>query len=746
MGRLLFVAVAALLCALLGAASPSPAAMPGEIDRLVVVTDDHYPPYLFRDEDGALQGIVKDRWALWSQRNAIPVEVRGMDWAGAQRELREGRADVIDSLAYTEERASHYAYSLSHDNAEARLFFHRSLTGITGLESVRQMPVAVKRGSACRERLRSAGVQSIQEFPDSQALVKAAAAGIVRVFCMDTYAARYFLFQERLAEDFHETEPVYTATLHWAVSADRPELLAFIESGYGKIAPGEIARIDAKWMGHPMRSPLDVRYLYALAAIPVALVAFSLLLMIWNRFLRLRVEARARYYSTRDALTGLPTRPLLHDRLEQALVQAGARNACVAVLFVDLDRFKSVNDTYGHVGGDQVLREISERLQRMVGKSDTVSRISSDEFVVVLAGLEKAGDAAGFAGRVLAEMQRPVDIEANSVVCTASIGIAVHPGDGTTAGALIRNSDIAMFRAKKRGRNNFQFFLPEMHENAVRRVRLEMALRGALAKKEFMLHYQPKIDVRTGMVTGFEALLRWRHAEFGLLSPAEFVPVLEESDLITPVGEWVLRTACRQIASWTERGIARPIAVNLSARQFRMDNLDTMVARIITETGVDPQLLELELTESLLMDNPEQTIVTLGNLRRYGVRLAVDDFGTGYSSLAYLKRFPIDALKIDRAFISDATTNPEDAAITLAIINLGHSLGLRVVAEGVETESQLQFLRDKGCDEMQGFFFSPAVSAEDLESLLRRTGAAGPAQAPAAISLRNQSTNCSAPG
>ncbi|HXF79248.1 MAG TPA: EAL domain-containing protein [Usitatibacter sp.] len=745
MGRLLIATIAALLYALLGAAAPSPAAKP-EVDRIVVVTDDHYPPYLFRDEDGALQGIVKDRWALWSQKNGIPVDVRGVDWASAQRELREGRADVIDSLAYTEERAAHYAYSLSHDNAEARLFFHRGLTGITGLESVRHMPVAVKRGSACGDRLRSAGVESLQEFPDSQALVKAAAAGIVRVFCMDTYAARYFLYQERLAEDFHETEPVYTATLHWAVRADRPELLAFIEGGYGRIAPGELARIDAKWLGHPMRSPLDVRYLYALAAIPVALVAFSLLLMIWNRFLRLRVEARARYYSTRDALTGLPTRPLLYDRLGQALAQTGTRLGCVAVLFVDLDRFKSINETYGHVGGDRVLREVSERLQRMVGKSDTVSRISSDEFVVVLASLEKAGDAAGFAGRVLSEMRRPIEIDSASVVCTASIGIAVHPGDGTTAGALIRNSDIAMFRAKKRGRNNFQFFLPEMHENAVRRVRLEMALRGALAKNEFMLHYQPKIDVRTGMVTGFEALLRWRHPEFGLLSPADFVPVLEESDLITPVGEWVLRTACRQIATWAERGIApRPIAVNLSARQFRMDHLDTMVARIITETGVDPQLLELELTESLLMDNPEQTVVTLGNLRRYGVRLAVDDFGTGYSSLAYLKRFPIDALKIDRAFISDATTNPEDAAITLAIINLGHSLGLKVVAEGVETESQLQFLRDKGCDEMQGFFFSPAVSADDLESLLRRTGAAGPAQPPAAISLRNQSTNWSAP-
>ncbi|HEX4782140.1 MAG TPA: EAL domain-containing protein [Usitatibacter sp.] len=726
------------LLAFAGAGPASPAVKRGEIERLVVVSDDHYPPYLFRDEDGRLQGILKDRWALWSRRNAIPVEVRGTDWSSAQRELREGEADVIDALAYTEQRSGSYAYSASHDSAEARLFFHRGLTGIAGVETVRNLPVAVKRGSACGDWLRANGVRTIDEYPDSQALVKAASVGIVRVFCMDTFAARYYLYREGLADDFRETEALYTATLHWAARADHADLAAFVETGFGRLDPGELARVDAKWMGNPMRSPLDMRYLYALGAIPAALVALSVMLVLWNRFLRLKLEARARYFSNRDALTELPAKPLLYDRLTQALAQAGRRGAgCVAVLFVDLDRFKSVNSTYGDTGGDRVLREVGERLQRMVRKSDTVARISSDEFVVVLANLDKADDAAGFARKVLAELRNPIDLEPAPVVCTASIGIAVHPGDGTTAGALIRNADIAMFRAKKRGRNNFQFFLPEMHENAVKRLKVEMALRGALARNEFTLHYQPKIDVRSGAVTGFEALLRWRHAEFGLMSPADFVPILEETDLITPVGEWVLRTACRQIAAWGARGMApRPVAVNLSARQFRMENLDTMVARIITETGIDPHLLELELTESLLMDDPEQTVRTLGNLQRYGVRLAVDDFGTGYSSLAYLKRFPIAALKIDRAFISDATTNPEDAAITLAIINLGHSLGLKVVAEGVETESQLEFLREHGCDEMQGFFFSPAVPADEMEALLRRVP-----QAPASISPRTQSTN-----
>jgi EAL domain-containing protein (putative c-di-GMP-specific phosphodiesterase class I) len=378
-------------------------------------------------------------------------------------------------------------------------------------------------------------------------------------------------------------------------------------------------------------------------------------------------------------------------------------------------------------------------LQGLGRSSDTVSRISSDEFVIVLANLEKADDAGAFARKVLAELHRPYQLDGTPVYCTASIGIAVHPGDGTNAGALIQNADIAMYRAKESGRNNFQFFLPEMHQSVARKLHLEIALRGALARKEFLLHYQPKIDVATGAITGFEALLRWRHPEYGLLSPSEFVPVLEDTDLIVPVGEWVLQAACEQIRHWSQRGLTpRPIAVNLSARQFRMENLDTTVSRIVTSTGIDPRLLELELTETLLMHDPERAVKTLRNLERFGVRLAVDDFGTGYSSLAYLKRFPISALKIDRTFISDATTNPDDAAITLAIINLGHSLGMQVIAEGVETEEQLIFLRDNGCDQMQGFFFSPAVSADDAVVMLRREIAD---QVSEAISERSHSTN-----
>ena len=737
MSRFGVAIVIALLSALLAAAAPRPARGAG-VTSLVVVSDDRYPPYLFRADDGTLQGILKDRWQLWSQRTGIPVEIRGTDWASAQQSIRNASADVIDAIADTRDRRGLFDYSDSHDDTEARLYFRRGLTGIADAESVHGMNVAAKRGSACAEWLRDHGATTLTFYPDSEELVKAAAAGDVQVFCMDALPARYFLYRAGIAGDFSESPALYRARLHWAVRDGRRDLLTTIEQGFQGISPDEMERIDAKWMGTPLRSPLDVRFLYALASIPAALLALSAILLIWNRFLRLRVEARSQYFSTRDPLTELPARPLLYDRLTQALAQAGRTGSSVAVLFVDLDRFKAVNDSFGHAFGDRVLRETALRLQGLGRSSDTIARISSDEFVVVLPNLDRADDAAVFARKVLAELHRPFQLESTPVYCTASIGIAVHPGDGAGASTLIHNADIAMYRAKQSGRNNFQFYLPEMHQAVARRLHLEIALRGALARKEFLIHYQPKIDVATGIITGFEALLRWRHPEFGLLSPSEFVPILEDTDLIVPVGEWVLQAVCDQIRRWSMRGLAaRPVAVNLSARQFRLENLDTVVARIVSAAGIDPSLLELELTETLLMHDPEGAIRTLRNLERYGVRLAVDDFGTGYSSLAYLKRFPIDALKIDRAFIAETLANPEDAAITLAIINLGHSLGLQVVAEGVETEEQLAFLRAHGCDQMQGFFFSPPVSAEDAESMLPREAA----QVPEAISLRTHSTN-----
>jgi diguanylate cyclase (GGDEF)-like protein len=392
----------------------------------------------------------------------------------------------------------------------------------------------------------------------------------------------------------------------------------------------------------------------------------------------------------------------------------------MAVLFIDLDRFKLINDTLGHGAGDRLLKEATERLRSCVRSSDTVGRFGGDEFGAIITDLAKPADASLVAQKIIDALARPFQLDGHESYVTASVGITLFPTDGEEAGTLIMNADAAMYRAKEQGRNTYQYFTREMNERAMQRVTMESALRRAIERREFLLHYQPKVSITTGEVCGFEALLRWQHPESGLVPPLQFIPVLEDTGLIVAVGEWVITEVCEQIARWSRDGFrVPPVAVNLSARQFQQKGLEDTVAGALRASGIDSKLLQFELTESLLMKEPEVAARTLRGLKEIGVTLSVDDFGTGYSSLSYLKRFPIDALKIDRAFIRDVTVDPDDAAITFAIIGLAHSLKLKVIAEGVETRDQLDFLETHGCDEMQGFLFSRAVPAEECARMLR---------------------------
>jgi diguanylate cyclase (GGDEF)-like protein/PAS domain S-box-containing protein len=421
-----------------------------------------------------------------------------------------------------------------------------------------------------------------------------------------------------------------------------------------------------------------------------------------------------------DFLTGLPNRLLLNDRVSHAIALARREMKQVAVLFLDLDGFKHINDSLGHPIGDKLLQSIAKRLVACVRDSDTVSRQGGDEFVVLLSEMQYPEDAAITARRMLQAVAQPHSIDQHDLHVTTSIGVSVYPDDGRDADTLIKNADTAMYQAKENGRQSYQFFKPAMNARAVERQSIEENLRRALERHEFALHYQPKINLRTGKITGAEALLRWTHPIRGSVSPAQFIPVAEDCGLIVPIGNWVLREACKQARAWVDEGLPlATIAVNISAIEFRNEKFLEGVFAILKDTGLDPRFLELEVTESILMKGAESTASILKTLKDRGVQLAVDDFGTGYSSLSYLRKFPVDALKIDQSFVHEITTAPDETSIVTAVISMGRSLKLRVVAEGVETPDELAFLQAHQCDEAQGYYCSRPVPAQEFARLLR---------------------------
>lgn len=438
---------------------------------------------------------------------------------------------------------------------------------------------------------------------------------------------------------------------------------------------------------------------------------------------RIKAESDIQQLINYDSLTSLPNRNMLHDRLKIAIAHADREKRLVAVIFLDLDRFKRINDTLGHNSGDTLLKAVAERLSACVRESDTLARLGGDEFGIVLSSVPHPEDIGTVCKKVLAILSEPFFIEGHDIYITASIGIAVYPLDGEESNTLLKYADMAMYQAKDMERNNFQFFSRDMNARIMERMLLEHSMRKGLEREEFFLLYQPQVDARTGMITGAESLLRWRHPDLGLLTPDKFIYMAEENNFIVQLGEWVIQTACRQNRKWQESGLPPlRVAVNLSGKQFAMQQLDQTIASILLETGLEPKWLELELTESTLMTSAERNIATLMKFKEMGISLAIDDFGTGYSSLAYLKHFPISRLKIDRTFVMDITENPEDAAIAQIIIAMAQALKLDVIAEGVETREQMELLSFHNCVEMQGYFFSPPVTVEELAFILRRGG------------------------
>lgn len=428
-------------------------------------------------------------------------------------------------------------------------------------------------------------------------------------------------------------------------------------------------------------------------------------------------QSRLNYMAFHDSLTALPNRSLFYDRIYHGLARSQRSNSKLALMLLDIDRFKNINDSLGHDSGDLLLKAIATRLNEGVRDMDTVARLGGDEFVVVLEGVHDMEDVVFIANKLLVTLARPLEIAGHEITTTVSIGVSVFPEDGTDTDELLKNADIAMYKAKEAGKNNCQFYTKGMSATAVNYLLLENDLRRAVEQNQLILHYQPQVDLKTGELMGVEALVRWQHPERGLVSPAHFIPLAEETGLISPIGEWVLREACEQQKRWLDSGkkVGR-MAVNLSPRQFRQRNFPDKVETILRETGLPAEYLELEITESCAMEHAGETINQLKQLNQMGLFLAIDDFGTGYSSLAYLKRFPIQKLKIDSSFINDIQSDPNDAAIAKSIIGLAHNMQLAVVAEGVEKTAQADWLCEEGCDQGQGFLFSKPLSARQFES------------------------------
>ena len=510
---------------------------------------------------------------------------------------------------------------------------------------------------------------------------------------------------------------------------------------FDSIHPKDVARTReafAKLLkGEPPKTPVEFRFRHARGHwIYLEALGNNLLdhpgirgVVITSRDVseRKKAEKRNQYLLQHDGLTGLPNRLLMQDRLQQAIVKARRGGGLVALMFIDLDRFKTVNDSFGRVIADALLKQVAERLRNCLRDTDTVARLGGDEFIIMLPDAATAQVVGEVAQRVLIEFSRPFRDGDQEMYVSASIGISLFPRDGSDPDELVKHADRAMYSAKDSGRNMYRYFTEDLNLEVHEKVMLESGLRRAIKGGELRLFYQPKIDLATNRVIGAESLARWQHPTLGLISAAKFIPVAEESGLIVELGEWVLRAACEQLRTWQQEGVALQVAVNVSARQLHHGNLADLVMAVMTDSHVDPRLIEIELTESAIMQHTQASISTLERLKSYGISIAIDDFGTGYSSLSYLKRLPLDILKIDPSFVRDITTDRNDEAIVRAIIGLARSLGKKVIAEGVEEDAQLSFLNAYGCNFGQGFLFGRPTSAEAFADLVRKQNVIHPA-------------------
>ncbi|WP_244434152.1 EAL domain-containing protein [Azospirillum sp. B506] len=841
--------------------TPVPAAVPDGGTRpaeIRVTLDNNYPPYSFHTPDGGHAGIVKDLWALWSQKTGIPVRMMPLDWGLARQAMDRGDADVIETIFRNSARDLLYDFSKPYARVDVPIWFSADLSGITGVESLRAFTVGVKDSDFCIEWLADHGITAFQRYPGFEVMVDAAARQETRVFCMDDPSARYYMTKRGVQGRFRYTEPLYTGELHWAVRKGDAALFRLIADGFARITPEERRAIEERWVGRRLTGMVSPQLMDLLIKLLAGLVVLGIGVLVWGLLLRRQVESkteslraavaaltaseervrtifdsvndaivihdldsgaildvnrrmremyrvgevplsdididtlssgeppytaetaaewrfkaaggepqliewharrldgslfwtevsmrravidgndrrvmvlirditerkaaqeRMEFLSRHDTLTLLPNRVLLQDRTDQALARAERHGRLVALVACGLDRFKTVNDSLGHAVGDALLRAVAERLKTAVRDTDTVSRGGGDEFILLLAGRPDIDAVVETVASLHEAMAEPFQAAGQELTVTLSSGAALAPADGKDFATLLKNADTALHHAKAAGRDTHRFYAEAMNAEAVAHLSTRSGLRRALERGEFLIHYQPQVSLETGAVTGAEALLRWNHPDKGMVPPGDFIPIAEDSGLIVPIGAWVLAEACRQAAAWQDRGLSLSVAVNLSALQLQRGDLVRTVTGALADSGLDPLLLELELTESMLIQNTDVVMDNLRRLKAMGVQVSIDDFGTGYSNLSYIGRLAVDKLKIDRGFVADLTSNHDSAKITAAVIQMAHSLNLTAVAEGVEDAETLEALRALNCDVAQGYYLGRPGPADAVERAARQ--------------------------